>query len=64
MLNDGRFSLTAGWRDEDRYGRKLRIVSRSGKSLGERLVEGGLARRWNRPDFSWCGDAAASGAFR
>lgn len=54
MLNEGRFSLAAGWRDEDRYGRKLRVVSRSGKSLGERLVEQGLARRWNGPDFGWC----------
>lgn len=64
MLNDGRFSLIAGWRDEDRFGRKLRIVSRSGRSLGERLVEESLARRWNGPDFGWCDDAAASGAFR
>lgn len=54
MLNEGRFSLAAGWRDEDRYGRKLRVVSRSGTSLGERLVEEGLARRWNGPDFGWC----------
>ncbi len=65
MLNEGRFRLTAGWRDEDRFGRKLRIVSRSGKSLGERLVEEGLARRWNGPDFSWCdGARAAVGAAR
>lgn len=65
MLNAGRFNLTAGWRDEDRFGRKLRIVSRSGKSLGDRLVEEGLARRWNGPDFGWCGGArAAVGATR
>ena len=65
MLNAGRFNLTAGRRDEDRFGRKLRIVSRSGKSLGDRLVEEGLARRWNGPDFGWCGGArAAVGATR
>lgn len=65
MLNEGRFSLTAGWRDEDRYGRKLRIVSRAGRSLGERLVEKGLARRWHGPDFGWCdGPASAIGASR
>lgn len=65
ILNEGRFSLTAGWRDEDRYGRKLRVVSRAGKSLGERLVEQGLARRWNGPDFGWCdGQAAAIGGRR
>lgn len=65
MLNEGRFSLSAGWRDEDRYGRKLRVVSRSGKSLGERLVEEGLARRWNGPGFGWCGaNATTTGARR
>ncbi len=60
MLNEGRFSLMAGWRDEDRYGRKLRVVLRAGKSLGERLVEQGLARRWNGPDFGWCDGQAAT----
>lgn len=65
MLNDGRFSLASGWRDEDRFGRKLRVVSRSGKSLGERLVEEGLARRWNGPDFGWCdGPSSVIGASR
>lgn len=59
MLNEGRFRLTAGGRDEDSYGRKLRVVSRSGRSLGERLVAESLARRWNRPDFGWCGEAGA-----
>jgi endonuclease YncB( thermonuclease family) len=60
MLNEGRFSLTAGWRERDRYGRKLRIVSREGKSLGERLVEQGLARRWNGPGFGWCDRQAST----
>jgi len=55
LLNDGEFSLTAGWRDEDRYGRKLRTIWRSGKSLGEHLVEEGLARRWDSPWIDWCG---------
>lgn len=65
MLNEGRFSLTAGWRDVDRYGRKLRIVSRAGQSLGERLVEEGLARRWSGPDFGWCdGQATTIGGRR
>lgn len=60
LLNEGRFSLTAGWRDQDRYGRKLRVVSHAGKSLGERLVEQGLARRWNGPDFGWCDGQAST----
>lgn len=54
ILNDGGFSLTSGWRDQDRYGRKLRTVWRAGESLGNRLVEEGLARRWDEPDIDWC----------
>lgn len=54
MLNDGAFSLTAGWRDEDRYGRKLRTVWRSGESIGEQLVAEGLAARWIQPRRNWC----------
>lgn len=54
LLNAGSFTLTAGSRDTDRYGRKLRQVWRSGKSLGVRLVEEGLARRWEGPDIDWC----------
>ncbi|MFG1428879.1 thermonuclease family protein [Roseixanthobacter glucoisosaccharinicivorans] len=54
LLNAGRFSLQSGWRDADRYGRKLRTVTRDDRSLGERLVEEGLARRWNEPRRDWC----------
>jgi endonuclease YncB( thermonuclease family) len=54
LLNAGSFTLTAGSRDTDRYGRKLRRVWRSGESLGVRLVEEGFARRWDGPDIDWC----------
>ncbi|SES41150.1 thermonuclease family protein [Rhizobium sp. NFR03] len=54
LLNAGPFSMTSGWRDQDRYGRKLRNVVRSEKSLGETLVEEGLARRWDGSGFRWC----------
>lgn len=54
MLNERAFSLTSGWRDEDRYGRKLRTVWRSGESPGEQLVSEGLARRWEGSDIGWC----------
>lgn len=54
LLNDGSFSLAAGWRDEDRFGRKLRVVSRDSRSLGEMLVKEGLARNWEGPRLSWC----------
>ncbi|WP_320202129.1 thermonuclease family protein (plasmid) [Agrobacterium sp. rho-13.3] len=54
LLNGGSFTLVAGWRDTDRFGRKLRTVTRHGRSLGEMLVEEGLARRWNAPRRNWC----------
>ncbi|KAA3498008.1 thermonuclease family protein [Rhizobium rhizogenes] len=54
LLNDGAFTLRAGARDEDRYGRKLRIVERDHRSLGDTLIEKGLARRWNGPERNWC----------
>jgi endonuclease YncB( thermonuclease family) len=41
-------------RDEDRYGRKLRILTRGGQSLGELLVEEGLARYYEGGRRSWC----------
>ncbi|WP_185171561.1 thermonuclease family protein [Rhizobium phaseoli] len=55
LLNGGKFSLAAGWRDEDKYGRKLRTVTRSGHSLGNTLVGEGLARRWDGARHGWCG---------
>ncbi|WP_408581459.1 thermonuclease family protein [Bradyrhizobium barranii] len=54
LLNAGSFTLVSGWRDTDRYGRKLRTVTRADRSLGEKLVEEGLARRWNEPRRDWC----------
>lgn len=47
LLNAGGFTLVAEWRDTDRYGRKLRTVTRDDRSVGETLVEDGLAWRWN-----------------
>ncbi|NYJ14750.1 endonuclease YncB(thermonuclease family) [Rhizobium leguminosarum] len=55
LLNAGNFSLSAGLRDEDKYGRKLRTVTRSGHSIGDRLVDEGLARRWDGARHGWCG---------
>lgn len=55
LLNAGSFSLIASWRDEDRYGHKLRTVTREGRSLSEVLVTEGLARRWDGARRSWCG---------
>ena len=54
LLNEGPFELEAGWKDKDVYGRRLRIVTRNGVSLGNQLVREGLARQWNGSRRPWC----------
>ena len=55
LLNGGPFELrTIGSRDEDQYGRKLRVVTRGGRSLGDQLVSEGLARTWTGRREPWC----------
>ena len=54
LLNDGPFLLVRAGRDEDRYGRKLRVVMRGGKSLGSVLVNEGLAEHWTGSRKNWC----------
>ncbi|WP_447760950.1 thermonuclease family protein [Sphingopyxis panaciterrae] len=54
LLNDGAFSLGDIDRDTDIHGRKLRIVTRGGESLGDQLVAEGLARRWEGHRRPWC----------
>jgi len=41
-------------RDEDRYGRKLRIVKVDGRSVGKQLVNAGLARWYRGGRRPWC----------
>ncbi|WP_425104727.1 thermonuclease family protein [Ancylobacter sp.] len=55
LLNAGPFGLIA-WkrRDEDRYGRKLRVLMRHGRSLGSILISEGLARPWTGKRQPWC----------
>ena len=53
-LNDGAFALESIDRDADRYGRKLRIVTRDGNSAGAALVAEGLARPWEGNRRPWC----------
>jgi endonuclease YncB( thermonuclease family) len=54
LLNDGQFSLASIDRDQDRYGRDLRIVTRDGESLGQTLVDEGLAEEWQGYRKDWC----------
>jgi micrococcal nuclease len=56
LLNDGPIQLRReGSRDRDVYGRLLRTVHRDGRSLGDILVEEGLARPWRGRSEQWCG---------
>lgn len=54
LLNAGPFEMRTAGRATDRYGRKLRVISRGGRSLGEALVAEGLARRWDGRCRPWC----------
>jgi len=55
LVNAGPFEMRA-WegRDEDQYGRKLRVLVRDSRSLGDILVEEGLARSWSGRREPWC----------
>ncbi|MEO6255310.1 MAG: thermonuclease family protein [Sphingomicrobium sp.] len=54
LLNGGAVSLQAIDRDIDRYGRKLRIVLVDGRSVGDTLVDEGLARPYAGGRRPWC----------
>lgn len=54
LMNAGPFTLEPADRDEDRYGRTLRIVTRERRSIGAMLVDEGLARRWDGGRHPWC----------
>ena len=56
LLEEGPFELHRApeGRDQDRYGRKLRIVTRDGRSLGDQLVAEGLAWTWSGRREPWC----------
>lgn len=53
-MNAGAFSLESAGRDTDRYGRKLRIVTRGGASVADTLIGEGLARPWEGKRRPWC----------
>jgi micrococcal nuclease len=56
LLNMGPFVMTAVGGDErDQYGRELRSLSRNGRSIGEQMVEEGLAHDYRGRKTSWCG---------
>lgn len=54
LLESGPITLLPIDRDEDIYGRKLRIVQVNGKSVGDALVSEGLARWYGAGRRPWC----------
>lgn len=54
LMNAGPFELKLVSPEADRYGRKLRILVRDGRSLGDQLVAEGLARTWEGQRRPWC----------
>ena len=54
LLAAGPFELVPIDRDEDRYGRKLRIATRNGRPIGDTLIAEGLARPYGNGRRSWC----------
>lgn len=56
LLNAGAFSLEPNpeGRSEDRYGRKLLVVSRGGENMGDVLLDEGLAERRGGQRNVWC----------
>lgn len=54
LVNSGAVTLQPIDRDEDNYGRKLRIVLVDGASVGDALVSEGLARWYAGGRRPWC----------
>jgi endonuclease YncB( thermonuclease family) len=54
LVNSGAVSLGSVNRDQDPYGRKLRLVFVDRKGVGDTLVSEGLARYYRGGKRSWC----------
>ena len=55
LVNRGGVSaVPAEGRRRDRYGRKLMVLMRDGKSVGGILVREGFARSWDGARHPWC----------
>ena len=54
LVNSGPVTMQPIDRDEDRYGRKLRIVLVNGMSVGDTLVSEGLVRPYEGGRRPWC----------
>ena len=55
LLNAGPFTMTAmGGNERDQYGRELRVLTRNGRSIGDAMVQAGLAHDYRGAKSSWC----------
>ena len=55
ILNSGTVEIRmSGTRDVDRFGRKLRLVTVNGRSVGDTLIAEGLAWPWEGRRHAWC----------
>jgi endonuclease YncB( thermonuclease family) len=55
ILNQGDFTLASiSGRSADGKGHEPRVLMRDGRSLGQQLVQEGLARNWTGKHRSWC----------
>jgi len=54
LVNNGAITLGTIDRDEDAYGRKLRLVYVDGTNVGDTLVREGLARFYEGHRRAWC----------
>lgn len=54
LVNSGAVTLGSVDRDQDSYGRKLRLVFVNGSSVGDTLVNEGLARYYAGGKQPWC----------
>ena len=56
MLNEGTFDMVPHRLQRlDQHGRELMVIQRGDVSIGDRLVEEGLAHRYLGSKESWCG---------
>lgn len=54
LVSSGSVTLRSADRDQDSYGRKLRLVLVNGKGVGDTLVSEGLARYYEGGKRPWC----------
>ena len=55
LLNQGPFEMIGSYGDlTDRYGRDLRMITRDGESIAEKLRAEGLVRRYLGYRMPWC----------